>query len=82
MSNFIKAKGQKEIVNLDKVTYIYPAPDIRSDFGDNKIYHKIYFHFDSMNEEETLEVIWSFENKDEYDKVMSFLEGGMSLEIL
>jgi len=81
MSNFIKAKGQSTIVNLNKVTSIFPTPNIKSPYADKEIYHKIYFHFDSMTEGEILEAEWKFENKDEYDKVMSFLEG-MALEAL
>ena len=78
MSNFIKAKGQNEIVNLDKVFSILPKANVKSHGNNSKTYHKIYFSF--SNEEGY--VVWKFENKDEYDKVMSFLEGGMTLEIL
>lgn len=81
MSNFIKAKGQGTIVNLDKVTSIFPSPNKKSPYAHNKIYHKIYFHFDSITEGEVLEAEWKFENKDEYDRVMSFLEG-IALEVL
>lgn len=81
MSNFIKAKGQSTIVNLDKVASIFPSPNKKSPYAHKKTLHKIYFIFESMNNEETLEEVWEFGNKDEYDKVMSFLEG-MALEVL
>lgn len=68
MSNFIKCEENKEIVNLDLVTYIYPVPAVKAGK------HKIYFVFPSMNNEEVLEVIWEFDNLEDFNRVLDFLD--------
>ncbi len=52
MSDFIKAKGQSEIVNLSKVTHINFLPDTKDPFKNNENYHMIRFYFNSMSLDE------------------------------
>lgn len=75
MNNFIRAKGQKDAVNLYNVTSIVFSPDTIDPFNTGKIYHKIYFYYDSLYEEVTTHSEWSFQDKGDYDRVVSFLEG-------
>ena len=81
MSDFIKAKGQSEIVNLSKVTYINFLPDTKDSFKNNESCHMIRFYFNSMSEEDVLYAEWSFQDKNDYDKVVSFLEGHIVEEL-
>lgn len=75
MSKFIQAKGQNEIVNLSKVTHIRFSPNTKDKFKTGKIFHNICFYFDSMTGEDILYSEWSFQDKSDYDKTVSFLEG-------
>ncbi|MEE8599411.1 MAG: hypothetical protein V3S69_07925 [Dehalococcoidales bacterium] len=65
--SFIKTSGNKEIVNLDNVTYIYPSG------GKNGGVHRIYFVYNSMNESEVLETIWCFEDINDFNRILGKL---------
>jgi len=60
----IENKHNKQIVNLDLVTYIHPAESKTG--GD----HKIYFVFDSMNAEDVNEIQWIFKELSDFESVI------------
>ncbi len=71
MSNFVKNKHNDTIINLDNVTSFTPS------FTDNskvEFKYKIYFTFDSMNDDETLNEVWAFKDESDFASVLSKLE--------
>lgn len=61
--NLISVNSNKEVVNLDLVTYVYPTPE-------DKV---IYFMFASMNQEEIQEVKWVLDSEEQFERVMKYL---------
>ena len=68
--NLIRCNENETLVNMDNVSYVYPAksPDI------NKRKHQIYFVHIAMNADECMETIWSFSGINEFSRVLSALE--------
>ena len=65
--NFIKCKENPELVNLDNVSYVYPAksPDTTTRP------HKIYFVHTAMNRDDVMETVWNFDDEEAFNRVFS-----------
>jgi hypothetical protein len=64
----IRNSKNGSIVNLDKVTQIYPSISEKSGI------FNLYFIFDAMNNEECNEVKWEFGSVDEIERILLRLD--------
>ena len=63
----IRNSKNGSIVNLDKVTQIYPSISEKTET------FNLYFMFDAMNNEEVNEVKWELNSRDEIELILSQL---------
>jgi len=66
--NLITNKHNEGAINLDNVTSIFPTPS-----KNPKCDHKIYFHFNAMNNDELHHELWTFNDVKDLECVMGYI---------
>ena len=64
----IRNSKNSSLVNLDKVTQIYPSISEKNNVFD------LYFIFEAINGESCNEVQWSFNSRDEIEQILCSLD--------